>query len=111
MTKKELVREIHKIYPHIPQWELSVAVNCIFEEIEKALLKDELVSVRGFGRWKRKLYPARKLISKFYNVDRLVPEQAKVRFEASRSFLRRINNGGYVADESRDGTGEEGDKR
>lgn len=49
MTKSGLIEALAARMKHLPQKDLEVVVNTIFEAMTDALCRDERVEIRGFG--------------------------------------------------------------
>jgi integration host factor subunit beta len=49
MTKRDLIDEVVKLYPHFSRRDAEVMVNAVFESMTDALVRDERIEIRGFG--------------------------------------------------------------
>ncbi len=49
MTKRELINEINKKFPHLSRRDAEVIVSSIFDSMVEALGKGERIEIRGFG--------------------------------------------------------------
>lgn len=60
MTRSELVNRLATRYPTLYIRELERVVDIFFDEIEKALMRDDRVELRGFGSFGTKQRNGRK---------------------------------------------------
>jgi len=49
MTKRELVDEVNKKFPHLSRRDAEVLVNYIFGSMVESLERGERIEIRGFG--------------------------------------------------------------
>jgi len=49
MTKRELVDEVNKRFPHLSRLDSEVIINAIFDSMVNAMVQDERIEIRGFG--------------------------------------------------------------
>ncbi|MFQ5683366.1 MAG: integration host factor subunit beta [Candidatus Binatia bacterium] len=49
MTKRDLIDELNKKFPHLSHYDAEVIVNGIFDSIVKAMTDGERIEIRGFG--------------------------------------------------------------
>jgi len=49
MTKRELIDEVNKRFPHLSRLDSEVIINAIFDSMVHAMVQDERIEIRGFG--------------------------------------------------------------
>lgn len=49
MTKRELIDEVNKRFPHISRHDAEVIINAIFDSMADAMGHNERIEIRGFG--------------------------------------------------------------
>jgi integration host factor beta subunit len=49
MTKRDLIDEVNKRFPHLSRRDSEVIVNSLFDSMVSALEKGERIEIRGFG--------------------------------------------------------------
>ena len=49
MTKRDLIDEIHKKFPHLSHLDSEVIINSIFGSMIEAMEREERIEIRGFG--------------------------------------------------------------
>jgi len=49
MTKRDLIEEVNKRFPHLSRLDAEVIINSIFDSLIDALQREERIEIRGFG--------------------------------------------------------------
>ena len=49
MTKRNLIDEVNKKFPHLSYHDAEVIINCIFDAMVDAMGQGERIEIRGFG--------------------------------------------------------------
>ncbi len=49
MTKRELIDEVNKRFPHLSRPDSEVIINAIFDSMVNAMVQEERIEIRGFG--------------------------------------------------------------
>lgn len=49
MTKRDLIDEVNKRFPHLSRLDSEVIINSIFESMVDAMGREERIEIRGFG--------------------------------------------------------------
>jgi len=49
MTKRELIDEVNKKFPHLSRLDSEVIINAIFDSMVNAMVQEERIEIRGFG--------------------------------------------------------------
>jgi len=49
MTKRELIEEVNKKFPHLSRHDAEVIIDSIFDSMIDAMSRDERIEIRGFG--------------------------------------------------------------
>ena len=92
MSRSKLIRKLKEKNPNLSQIEIELILNNFSESIEKSLLDNKKVELRGFGTFFLK-----KIKEKFGSRNPktgeiiYVPEKNKVRFRASKKLKDFIN--------------------
>ncbi len=92
MSRPELIRLLKKKHPQFNKSQLETILDTFFESIEKALIENKSVELRGFGTFYikeiKEKYSARnpKTGELIY-----IPKKNKVRFRASKKFNEFLN--------------------
>lgn len=59
MTKSELIEDIARDQPHLPQRDVDMAVKCMLEHMSEALSSGDRIEIRGFGSFSLHYRPPR----------------------------------------------------
>jgi integration host factor subunit beta len=59
MTKRDLIDEINKRFPHLSHRDSEVIVNAIFDAMVDAMGQGERIEIRGFGSFSLHFRPPR----------------------------------------------------
>jgi len=49
MTKRELIDEVNRRFPHLSRFDSEVIINSIFDSMVNAMGQEERIEIRGFG--------------------------------------------------------------
>ena len=49
MTKRDLIDEVNKRFPHLSRRDSEVIINAIFDSMVDALAQGDRIEIRGFG--------------------------------------------------------------
>lgn len=49
MTKRDLIDEVNKRFPHLSRRDSEVIINAIFDSMVDALVQGDRIEIRGFG--------------------------------------------------------------
>ncbi len=92
MVRSELVYALAKRQPHLLYRDVELAVNCIIEQISKAIMAGERIEVRGFGGFSLRQRPPRK--ARNPKTGDIVDVQAKavVHFKPGKEMRDRVND-------------------
>ncbi len=92
MSRQLLIKNLREVNPELSQSDLESVIDTFSKSVEKALLLNQKVEIRGFGTFfKKKIkekYSARnpKTGEIIY-----VPEKNKVRFKPSKKLTKILN--------------------
>ena len=92
MSRPEIIKKLRKKNSQLTNSEIEEIVDILIESIEKALLQNKKVELRGFGTFFVKKIKA-KYNARNPRTSQLiyVPEKNKVRFRASKKLKELIN--------------------
>jgi|TARA_B100001093_G_C25990740_1_gene661368 integration host factor subunit beta len=92
LARSKIINQLKKKNPNINKTELETVLNIFCKSIEKALINEKAVELRGFGSFFvkkiKEKYSARnpKTGELIY-----IPEKNKIRFKASKKLNKIIN--------------------
>jgi len=59
MTKRDLIDEVNKRFPHLSRRDSEVIINAIFDSMVDALAQGDRIEIRGFGSFSLHFRPPR----------------------------------------------------
>ena len=92
MSRPHLIKKLKEKNPKINRSELEIVIDTFCGTIEKALVEERNVEIRGFGS-----FLIKKIKEKYYARNPktgeliYVPEKNNVRFKSSKNLKRLIN--------------------
>ena len=93
MSRPQLIKKLKEKNPKINHSELEIVIDTFCGTIEKALVEERNVEIRGFGS-----FLVRKIKEKYYARNPktgeliYVPEKNNIRFKSSKNLKRLIND-------------------
>jgi len=92
MTKSELVRVLNEKLTERQQRNVELALNCMLEQMTKALEDGERIEIRGFGAFAMRQRPPR--LARNPKTGESVDSPAKVviHFKPGKEMRDRVNN-------------------
>ncbi len=90
MNKAELINAVSEL-AEISKREAEKAVNAVFDEIEKALLKGEEVKISGFGIFEKKERKAREGSNPATHEKITIAASKTVNFKPSKALKEKLN--------------------
>ena len=92
MSRPHLIKKLKEKNPKINRSELEIVIDTFCGTIEKALVEERNVEIRGFGS-----FLVKKIKEKYYARNPktgeliYVPEKNNIRFKSSKNLKRLIN--------------------
>ena len=93
MSRPHLIKKLKEKNPKINRSELEIVIDTFCGTIEKALVEERNVEIRGFGS-----FLVKKIKEKYYARNPktgeliYVPEKNNIRFKSSKNLKRLIND-------------------
>ena len=92
MTKSELVRALSEKLPELQQRDVELAVNCMLEQMTKALEDGERIEIRGFGSFNIHQRPPRLARNPKTGESVDLPAKTVVHFKPGKQMRDHVNN-------------------
>ena len=92
MTKSELVRTLSEKLPELQQRDVELAVNCMLEQMTKALEDGERIEIRGFGSFNIHQRPPRLARNPKTGESVDLPAKTVVHFKPGKQMRDHVNN-------------------
>ncbi len=92
MTKRELIDEVNRRFPHLSRFDSEVIINSIFDSMVNAMEQEERIEIRGFGSFVVKYRRARE--GRNPKTGAMVSVSAKrvPFFKVGKELRLRVNN-------------------
>ena len=91
MVKSELLQAINEKQPKLSLDQVESAVNCLLNQIEKALIVGEHIEVRGFGSFDLRHHAPRKGRNPKTGESVNLPARVSVHFKPGSELRERVN--------------------
>jgi integration host factor subunit beta len=91
MTKSELVRALSEKLPELQQRDVELAVNCMLEQMTKALEDGERIEIRGFGSFNIHQRPPRLARNPKTGESVDLPAKTVVHFKPGKQMRDRVD--------------------
>ncbi|MFQ5849091.1 MAG: integration host factor subunit beta [Candidatus Binatia bacterium] len=92
MTKRELIDEVNKRFPHLSRLDSEVIINSIFDSMVDAMEREERIEIRGFGSFVVKRRRAREGRNPKTGVMVSVSAKSVPFFKVGKELKIRVNN-------------------
>jgi integration host factor subunit beta len=93
MLRSELIEQLALKHPHLRAGDVERIVDVIFDEISKALERDDRVELRGFGAFSVRHRKARKGRNPRTGEPVAVARKSVPFFKAGKELRSRLNDG------------------
>jgi integration host factor beta subunit len=106
MTKRDLIDEVNKRFPHLSRRDSEVIINAIFDSMVDALVQGDRIEIRGFGSFVVKQRRARQ--GRNPKSGALVSVAAKrvPFFKVGKELRLRVDGKPYDPEDTDDGVAE-----
>ena len=91
MVKSELVQKLCNAYPNILRKDIEKILDIIITEIMEALIRNEAVEIRGFGRFKTATRKARIGRNPKNSAAVQIPQKKAIKWKMSKNLFKRLN--------------------
>ncbi len=108
MTRRELIDEVARLYPHLSRRDAEVIVKAVFQSMAEALAHGERIEIRGFGSFVAKERKARDGRNPKTGQVVAVAARRIPFFKVGKELRRRVDGKAAAPAASRVAGGEEG---
>ena len=91
MTKRDLIDEVNKRFPHLSRRDSEVIINAIFDSMVDALAQGDRIEIRGFGSFGLNYRPPRVGRNPKSGEKVHVPEKYVPHFKAGKELRERVD--------------------
>jgi integration host factor beta subunit len=100
MTKRDLIDEINRKFPHLSRLDSEVIINSIFDSMIDAMERDERIEIRGFGSFMVKQRRAREGRNPKSGAMVSVAAKKVPFFKVGKELRLRVNNQSQLVEDS-----------
>ena len=91
MVRSELLQKMCNLYPNVLRKDIERILDIIISELVKALKRDEMVQIRGWGTMKIAIRIAR-LSRNPKNLETIqIPAKKAIKWKMSKTLFNRLN--------------------
>ena len=90
-VKNRILDQLDNSYPNFLRRDLKKALNLVFDEIIKAIAKNENVQIRGFGSFKNRQLKTRIGRNPKYGSRIEIPAKQGVHWKISKELFQKLN--------------------
>ena len=90
-VKNRILEQLANSYPNFFRRDLKKALNLVFDEIIKAIAKDENVQIRGFGSFKNRQLKTRIGRNPKDGSRIEIPAKQSVHWKISKELFQKLN--------------------
>ena len=90
-VKSQILEQLANFYPNFLRRDLKKALNLVFDEIIKAIAKDENVQIRGFGSFKNRQLKTRIGRNPKDGSRIEIPAKQSVHWKISKELFQKLN--------------------
>lgn len=91
LIKSQLIGELSKHFPHLPEKDLALAVNHIIEHMSDVLSKGGRIEIRGFGSFSLHFRPPRRAHNPKTGEKLVTQPKYAVHFKPGKELREKVN--------------------
>lgn len=96
LIKSELIAEISKKLPHLPEKDIALAVNSIIEQMSDVLSNGGRIEIRGFGSFCLHYRPPRKAHNPKTGEKLVTNPKYAVHFKPGKELREEVNKSRHI---------------
>lgn len=96
LIKSQLIAEISKLLPHLPERDIALSVNNIIEQMSNTLDAGERIEIRGFGSFSLHYRPPRNAHNPKTGEKLITVPKFAVHFKAGKELKILINQNRHL---------------
>ncbi|OGT58770.1 MAG: integration host factor subunit beta [Gammaproteobacteria bacterium RIFCSPHIGHO2_12_FULL_43_28] len=96
MIKSQLIGEISKHFPHLPEKDIALAVNHIIECMSTTLSNGGRIEIRGFGSFSLHFRPPRRAHNPKTGEKLITNPKYAAHFKPGKELRERVNSNRHV---------------
>lgn len=100
LIKSQLIGELSKHFPHLPEKDLAMSVNRIVEYMSKTLSQGGRIEIRGFGSFNLHFRPPRRAHNPKTGEKLITNPKYAVHFKPGKELREKVNGNRHIPIES-----------
>lgn len=96
LIKSQLIGELSKHFPHLPEKDIALAVNHIIEYMSDTLSKGGRIEIRGFGSFNLHFRPPRRAHNPKTGEKLITNPKFAVHFKPGKELREKVNNSRHL---------------
>ena len=96
LIKSQLIGELGKHFPHLPEKDIALAVNHIIEHMSDILAQGGRIEIRGFGSFNLHFRPPRRAHNPKTGEKLVTNPKFAVHFKPGKELREKVNNSGHL---------------
>lgn len=97
LIKSQLIGELSKHFPHLPEKDIALAVNYIIEHMSEVLSQGGRIEIRGFGSFNLHFRPPRRAHNPKTGEKLITNPKYAAHFKPGKEMRERVNANRQVA--------------
>jgi integration host factor subunit beta len=96
LIKSQLITELSKKFPHLPEKDIALAVNHIIEHMSDILSNGGRIEIRGFGSFNLHFRPPRRAHNPKTGEKLITNPKYAAHFKPGKEMREEVNNNRHV---------------
>lgn len=92
LIKSQLIGELSKHFPHLPEKDIALSINTIIEYMSETLSKGGRIEIRGFGSFNLHFRPPRRAHNPKTGEKLVTNPKYAAHFKPGKELRERVNN-------------------
>jgi integration host factor subunit beta len=100
LIKSQLIGELSKHFPHLPEKDIALSVNHVIEYMSKTLSEGGRIEIRGFGSFNLHFRPPRRAHNPKTGEKLITNPKFAVHFKPGKDLREKVNGNRHLPIES-----------
>jgi integration host factor subunit beta len=96
LIKSQLIGELSKKFPHLPEKDIALAVNHIIEHLSTILSQGGRIEIRGFGSFNLHFRPPRRAHNPKTGEKLVTSPKYAVHFKPGKDMREKVNGSRHI---------------
>jgi len=96
LIKSQLIGELSKHFPHLPEKDIAMSINHIIEYMSETLSQGGRIEIRGFGSFNLHFRPPRRAHNPKTGEKLVTNPKYAVHFKPGKELREKVNNNRHI---------------